>query len=258
MKESEKDPTPKQAASLGVGKLLAGESAGVIRSIITALEKPIWSNVETIVVTHVAENGDIITRTRTKGLTIPLGVPVLIVGSVVLWEVGKDIAAGLSSIPGAVATAASLLNPTTWAIAPLLNQQTDVRLIDFFSGGKFSQALAGQALSKDGAATLTYTRSPTAMASISNLVQNMIDPVATIVGQVGPVVAMGAIAQLFGGPSSTPAPAPAQVPTTWLESAPPPTIGDTPTHVTTTSYKGYTIYWAFENGHWVNVSPPIA
>jgi hypothetical protein len=187
-------------AGAAAGKAVASEAAGVIKGVINALEKPIWSNVETTTVTHVAQNGDVITRTRTKGFTIPLGVPVLVVGSIMAWEVGNFIGQGLAKVAGVVPNINDLMNPSNWGgtivssaqgqlnnianaagstgLGPLSGAWLAQQAISYFSPGKAPSSLpAGQ---------WAYARPSSAMASLSNLVQNFVDPIAATAGSYGP------------------------------------------------------------------------
>ena len=78
-------------AAVVASKAVAGEASSVVRAVLSALEKPIYSNLNTTMVTHVARNGDVVVRTRTKGWTIPLGLAIGVLGATLVWEVGKDV-----------------------------------------------------------------------------------------------------------------------------------------------------------------------
>jgi hypothetical protein len=98
----------------------AQEAAGVVRQILIALEKPIYCDQMTTTVTRPQLNkkgeptGAIVTTVHTKGWTIPLGLPVLIVGSIAAWEIGVAVAQGLSKVEGAVIGVVDQLNPANW------------------------------------------------------------------------------------------------------------------------------------------------
>lgn len=92
----------------------ASEVAGVVKTIIAALEKPIYSDVTTTTVTHVTKKGDVVVTTKVKGWTIPLGLPVLVVGGIALWEIGMAAAQALQKVENTVTGAIDQLNPANW------------------------------------------------------------------------------------------------------------------------------------------------
>lgn len=191
-------------AGIAATKAVGAEAAGIVRSVVNALEKPIYSNLETTTVTHLAENGDVTVRTKTKGWTIPLGIPVLIVGSVAVWEAANFVAQGLSKAAGVVTDVSQgAMNLATWPLVVVnLAQGAPVWAWNEAQGawnaaegfvakagqifGVFpASSPAVQSLPKGVA---VYARPPTAMASVSNLIQNLLDPIAATAGAYGPKV----------------------------------------------------------------------
>jgi len=172
------------AAAITAAKSIGGETGGIIRTVLNAMEKPIYSNVSTETVTHVADNGDVVVRTRVKGWTIPLGLPVLVIGSVAAWEVGNFIAQGLSGkAGGTVQLVTDILVPGAWIVSAataipglVASGQADVQAIASWLAGAKGKTVAEAGAPPPGANV--YVKPPTAMASMSNLVQSIVDPIA--------------------------------------------------------------------------------
>ena len=80
------------AATTAVGAAKAGAefSAGIIRSIMDGLNRPIWSNSRVMTRHHIARNGDAIVETTTKGTTITVGFMAIILIGVLIWEVAMN------------------------------------------------------------------------------------------------------------------------------------------------------------------------
>lgn len=68
-------------------KMTADASAGIIRQIMNAMGHPIYTNASTVTVTHVARNGDIVTRTREHGWNVTVGMVLGVLFITALWEI---------------------------------------------------------------------------------------------------------------------------------------------------------------------------
>lgn len=183
-------------------KTAGAEAAGILKSVINALEKPIYSNLKVDTATWQSNDktGTVHTTVHTHGWTIPLGVPVLVVGSIALWEVGNFIAQGLAKVAGVVPDIALAMSPASWVIEGANIVATDIsaatnptlltNLANYLLNNKGKTTAAAD---PPPAGVAVYTRPPTAMASLSNLVQNFVDPIAATAGSYGPKL-VGALA----------------------------------------------------------------
>ena len=146
-------------SALIAAKSAGAETAGAIRSIIAALDKPIYSDLKTTTVTHTTRSGDVVVRTSSKGWTIPLGLPVLVVGAVGAWEVGLALAKAFGVANGGNASdfqlAADILDP-----AMFLPLQIPEWIAGLLGAGKGAPA--------------TVSVPPTFMGSLSLTAQQML------------------------------------------------------------------------------------
>lgn len=163
-------------AAVAAGKAAAADAAGVVRAVLNALEKPIYSDVVSQTVTHVAKNGDVIVRTTTKGWTIPLGVPVLIVGSIMVWEVGLALAKAWAGTTGAIVKGAEdLVAVTEWVDVSLVQLSLQIPQ-DIIVGlaGVFGQKISFNQQGQPSQNTIKVP--PTFMASLSFVGQQLLAP----------------------------------------------------------------------------------
>ena len=111
-------------AALAAAKIGAQETAGVIRSLLNALEKPLYSDAKTTTTTSVKKNGDVVVRTHTKGFTVSTGLFLGGLGLVALWEIAMGwLGNGGGSSDGEEGGAQTTqnlgiltLNPGLWAV----------------------------------------------------------------------------------------------------------------------------------------------
>lgn len=164
-------------ALTSAAKTLADEGASVARAIIAAMEKPIYSDLQTQTVTHVAKNGDIIVRTTTKGWTIPLGVPVLFIGAIAAWEIGLALANAFKQAGNLVPTVADALNPANWIAYAIAGPG------GFLLGSAIQNLISGASGgSAPSSAPQTVNLPPSFMAHLSFLGQQLLTP-GTAIGQ---------------------------------------------------------------------------
>lgn len=186
------------AAAAALPALAAGKDmSGVIRSVVTAMEKPIYSNLETTTVTHVAQNGDVIVRTRTKGWTVPLGLPVLAVGAAAFWEIGlafsKAFGIGKGGPAADFATADLLMvSPVLWAFDEAGNAVGNyVGTTITGEVNKFWDWLDGSGRTHSDpppAAVKTVAMPPTGMAAINQFLQHGVGALSAPMAQVVPKI----------------------------------------------------------------------
>jgi len=171
------------AAAVAATKSVGAEAAGVIRSVLNALDKPIWTNVRTETVTHVAENGDVIVRTRTHGWTVPLGLVVAGIAAALLWEVGQMFATAVNKSGAAIP---NFLTGATLAFGELGNT------IGLSSGpGLAWDYLDGRGAVNQGppsGTVKTVTMPGSAMAAWNQLLANAIGTISVPVSTAAPTL----------------------------------------------------------------------
>lgn len=181
-----------KAGSAGVGLALQGASA-VGESFISAMKNPIYSNIRT---EHWVEKGREITRTR--GGTVPLGLPVGILAALAVWEAANYIGQGLAKAAGIVTPIAEIMSPITWPIAaaeylgPVYLQ--DVQNLETWLGtnrGSSIGAATPPPVASTGTTATIYTKPPTAMASLANFTGSVLDPLAAALNFIGPQMVTG-------------------------------------------------------------------
>ncbi len=145
----------------------ASDSAyGLIQGFISAMNKPIYSDLRVDVTTHTTQKGYTVTSTHTKGWNITTGLVIGGLLGVTIYELGLDFAKAVASAgPGGSAAAVNLgalitLNPTLWAIGQLID-----------AGGNAVKDKNGQ--------PVTYQKPPTAMAALNQVINNLLGPGVT-------------------------------------------------------------------------------
>ncbi len=191
-------PVTPATAALDAASAAANASAGLIRSIVAALERPIYSDASTIVRTWVEmdRNGKAhtLTETRTKGWTVPLGLPVLALGVAAAWEVGCTFAAAWEKQGGGSPNPQTnpllaLLDPTSWLVSEVFDPSTGT--------------------------TKKASVPPSAMGTWNALLANFLSPAQTGAGVLSAKLVANLAEQAAppsnGAPAKTPAPPPTYV-----------------------------------------------
>lgn len=173
-------------------------ASSAFQAVLQALEKPIYADTRTTVVTHRAGNGDVITRTHTKGWTIPLGLVLGTAALVCVYEVGLWVAKGLSKIEGAIPNPAAIIagiTGTAWdstgnliAIGGLFGPLGDVAE----TGGLVWSWLTGTSAPGTSSASpppetaKVVTMPASGMGALSQLVQYTVGSVSTPLSVMAP------------------------------------------------------------------------
>jgi len=103
------------AAAIATGTVAGDLSAGAWRTLVTALQHPLYSNSTVQTVTHRARNGDIVERTRTTGYSITTGMVLGVVALMAIWEIGMNwTTANAEGGSSPIMTVLDIMNPTLW------------------------------------------------------------------------------------------------------------------------------------------------
>lgn len=176
------------AGAIPAAVLASRETAGFIRSIAEAMNKPLYSDLDVTTTTRVNKKGVVVSHTKTKGYTISHGMVYMAIGGVVVWEVGQSFAKALGGKFGVVVkdSAEFLASPVLFAftvegtmVAAGINQLAadGTGVVQTF--WNWLDGSGTRSSSPPPSTSKVIAMPPTGMAALDSIFQNGLGAIAT-------------------------------------------------------------------------------